>query len=102
MTPETQPKSPSRALLLWFLATMILPLISGAVCNISYGAGEETVIPFSALIAIPLIVTAMILLSRSSAQIAGQKRPLLEFMLLLGGLFVVIGMLSTGCLLRIY
>lgn len=91
MTPETPPKPPSRALLLWFLATVILPLIAGSVVG---SIQREGAFIFS----IPFIVASLVLLIISSRRIAGTDRWPLHMLLILGGLLLTFGMLLVGCI----
>ncbi len=91
MAPETQPKPPSHALFLWFLATVILPLIAGSVVGSIHREGAF-------LFSVPFIIASMVLLITSSQRIAGKDRWPLHMLLILGGLLLIFGMLSVGCI----
>lgn len=94
MTSETPPKPPSRALLLWFLATVILPLITGSVIGSIH---QEIAISYS----IPFVLTSLVLLFISSWRLAKRDLNPLLMLLILGGLSLMFGMLVAGCMIDI-
>ena len=84
-------KSPLLALLLWLLATVILPLIAGSVVGSIHREGAF-------IFSVPFIVASLALLIISSRRIAGADRWPLHMLLILGGLLLIFGMLSVGCI----
>lgn len=87
-------KPPSHALLLWFLATVILPLISGSVFGSIH---QEIAISYS----IPFVLTSLVLLFISSWRLAKRDLNPLLMLLILGGLSLMFGMLVAGCMIDI-